>query len=131
MLDIYEIIRETHGNSELLCESGASGHIKNLYENEKLTLGEMRQIFNDVFTGKTVLKEKCDGQNILVTYKDGKFGFARNKASLKEPMDIEKLGKHFEDNPKVKEAFVTSANNLSKALTTIEGQDLARVFQNG
>ena len=48
-----------------------------------MTFGEIRNILYDVFKGKTILKEKCDGKNLLVTYKDGKFVFARNKETLK------------------------------------------------
>lgn len=102
-----------------------------LYEDGKMTFGEMRSILQDVFQGKTTLTEKLDGANIMVTFKDGNFGFARNKASLKEPMNISKLGQYFDGNPKLKEAFVTSAESLQKALSSIEQKDLLRLFNNG
>ena len=131
MIDLKTLIDEVRNSREILEEGGSGGHIKHLYEDGKLTFGEMKQIFNDVFQGKVVLKEKLDGCNIMVTYKDGGFKFSRNKSTLKDPMDISRLGKHFGGNPKVKEAYVNSANNLIKALNTISGEDLARVFQDG
>ena len=131
MIDIANLIDEVRDHREILTEGGAGGHLKHLYEDGKLTFGEMKQIFNDVFQGKVVLREKLDGQNLMVTYKDGGFKFARNKATLRDPMDMSRLERYFEGNPKVREAYVNSANNLVKALNTIQGQDLARVFRNG
>ena len=113
-IDLMALIEESM--DELLCEGGAAKNIEHLYQDGKLTFGEMRQILQDVFQGKTVLYEKVDGMNLLITYKDGKFGYARNKASLKEPMDLERLGSHFDGNPKLKEAFTESAKSFSNAL---------------
>ena len=90
-LDVGEILKESLDETLLLVEGGAAGHIMHLYEDGKMTFGEMRQILQEVFQGKTTLTEKLDGFNLMVTYKDGKFGFARNKATLKDPMDIDRL----------------------------------------
>ena len=128
-IDLMALIEESM--DELLCEGGAAKNIEHLYQDGKLTFGEMRQILQDVFQGKTVLYEKVDGMNLLITYKDGKFGYARNKASLKEPMDLERLGSHFDGNPKLKEAFTESAKSFSNALKSISSIDLGRLFNNG
>ena len=130
-LNLKTLIKEAFDENILLTEGGAAGRIMHLYEDGKMTFGEMRSIFQDVFQGKTVLTEKLDGANIMVTYKDGKFGFARNKESLKEPMDIDKLGRYFDGNPKVKEAFVESAKNISTAFKSIDPNDLVKLFDNG
>ena len=129
-IDIEKILKEAI-EDRILLEGGAAKHIMHLYEDGKMTFGEMRQIFQDVFQGKTTLVEKCDGCNLMVTYKDGKFGYARNKASLKEPMDLDKLGSHFDGNPKLKEAFTESAKSFSNALKSISQIDLNRLFNNG
>lgn len=129
-LDLLQIVQESFENDVVL-EGGAAERIMHLYEDGKMTFGEMRQILQDVFQGKTTLTEKLDGANIMVTYKDGGFKFARNKATLKEPMNITKLGSYFDGNPKLREAFVTSAESLQKALSSIEQKDLMRLFNNG
>jgi len=131
VLDLNQILKETLDETFLLVEGGAAGRIMHLYEDGKMTFGEMRQILQEVFHGKTTLTEKLDGFNLMVTYKDGKFGFARNKATLKDPMDIDRLGQHFDGNPKLKEAFTESASSFAKALKTIEPNDLTRLFNNG
>lgn len=118
-------------DNEVILEGGAAERIMHLYEDGKMTFGEMRSILQDVFQGKTTLTEKLDGANIMVTFKDGQFCFARNKATLKEPMNIDKLGSYFDGNPKLKDAFVESAKNISSALKSIELKDLNRLFANG
>ena len=130
-LDVGEILKESLDETLLLVEGGAAGRIMHLYEDGKMTFGEMRQILQEVFQGKTTLTEKLDGFNLMVTYKDGKFGFARNKATLKDPMDIDRLSQHFDGNPKLKDAFTESAKSFASALRTIEPNDLTRLFNNG
>ena len=130
-LDVGEILKESLDETLLLVEGGAAGRIMHLYEDGKMTFGEMRQILQEVFQGKTTLTEKLDGFNLMVTYKDGRFGFARNKATLKDPMDIDRLSQHFDGNPKLKDAFTESAKSFASALRTIEPNDLTRLFNNG
>ena len=129
-IDLEELLKESV-ERRILLEGGAAGHVMHLYEDGKMTFGEMRQIFQDVFQGKTVLSEKVDGINLMVTFKDGKFGYARNKASLREPMDLDRLGSHFDGNPKLREAFTESAKSFSNALKSISQIDLNRLFNNG
>lgn len=117
-IDLKEMVAEAV-DQQILLEGGAAGHMMHLYEDGKMTFGEMRNVLQDVFQGKTTLSEKVDGLNLMVTYKDGKFGFARNRATLKEPMDIDRLSSKFDGNPKLKEAFTASAQALAKALRTI------------
>lgn len=130
-LDLCKLVKESFQENILLLEGGAAGRIMHLYEDGKMTFGEMRSILQDVFQGKVTLQEKLDGCNLMVTFKNGKFGYARNKATLKEPMDLERLGAHFDGNPKLKEAFVESAKDFSAALKSIELKDLNRLFANG
>lgn len=127
-LDLRKIIDESLEN--MVCESG-NDRPRHLYEDYKMTFNEMRGIFKDIFSGKTKLTEKCDGAHIEVTYRDGGFRFAKNRRQLKDPLKLEKLGSYFDGNPKVKEAYVNSANDLVKALNSIEATDLERLFQNG
>ena len=130
-LDLLQIVNESFNEADLLLEGGAGGNIQHLYQDGKMTFNEMRQIFQDVFQGKTVLREKIDGMNLMVTYKDGKFGYARNKESLRNPMNLEHLGCHFDGNPKLKDAFTRSARDFCSALKTIDPSDLDKVFNNG
>lgn len=132
MIDLKEIFKETKEETCLINESGVYGNkINHIFNDEKLTFGEIRNIFRSVFGGKTELYEKLDGINIAVTYKDGGFKYARNKKELKDPLDIEKLGLKYEGKPQLKEAFVNTANNIGKALQALDTENFTKIFNNG
>ena len=59
MIDLASLIDEVRETGTVIEEGGGGGHIDHLYQDGKLTFGEMKQIFNDVFQGKVVLREKC------------------------------------------------------------------------
>ena len=129
-IDIKQLLDESN-NNELLNESSIGNNSLHLYENYKMTFNEMRQIFRNVFSGKTILTEKVDGIPVFVTYKDGKFGFSRSKSTLKEPIVIEKLIKYFNGDPKIKDAYTRSASDIIKALNSIDAMNLNKIFANG
>ena len=132
MIDLKEIFKETKEETCLINESGVYGNrINHIFNDEKLTFGEIRNIFRSVFGGKTELYEKLDGINIAVTYKDGGFKYARNKKELKEPLDIEKLGLKYEGKTQLKEAFVNTANDIGKALQALDTENFTKIFNNG
>jgi len=130
-IDLKKTLKEAFDN-ELITESGCCNRIPHLYEDYKMTFNEMRQIFRDVFSGKTVLTEKTDGLDILVTYKDGCFCFAKNKGTIMNPMNLSKLEECFTgEGNLLREAYVNSAKDLSRALNSIEVANLERLFENG
>ena len=130
-LSLQEIVSDAI-ESDLICEGGASKPISHMFKDPDMTFGEMRDMFKSIFSGETTITEKTDGQNLMVTYKDGKFGFARNRETLKEPMDRAKLGEFFEGKEDgLKDAFCKSAKNLEKALSSIDAQTLGKIFSNG
>lgn len=129
-IDISEVFDDVN-DSQMINESGPCGRLQNLLHDPKITFGEMRNIFKEVFRGQTTIEEKCEGYNMLVTYKDGGFRFARDKKDLKKPMEYSKVIKSFDGNPKVREAFVQSANDLGKALNSIEQEKLTKYFEDG
>jgi hypothetical protein len=77
------------------------------------------------------IQEKTDGQNLAVTYKDGKVGAARNKATIREPMSIEAVAAKFEGRGDIRDAFVDSMRDLENALKALPEESLNNVFQNG
>ncbi len=65
---------------KLLKEGGAAGHMAHPYEDSDLTFEEIENMIEAALTGKVeYAQEKLDGQNLMVTYKDGKVLSARNK----------------------------------------------------
>ena len=130
MINLENLLTEGIG-VQLLVEGGAQGHLAHIFEDGKLTFAEMRDIFKKLFTGKLEVSEKTDGAAIAVTYKDGEFRFARNKATIKDPMDINQLAAKFEGRGEIKNAFVNSMKDLVKALSTLDQNELNSIFANG
>lgn len=130
MISLDTIVQESYDRT-MLCEGGCGGHINHIFEDGNLTFAEIRDIFKNVFQGKTQLSEKVDGLALSITYKDGKFGVARDKKSLKDPMDIAKLTDKYCDKKEVREAFTASVKDLSDALSSLDQVQLNKVFANG
>lgn len=120
-----------NNNNVILTEGGAAGHMSHVFEDYDLTFGELKDLLSNVFTGKLELTEKTDGQNISVTWKNGKIGLARNKETIKEPLTVEQTAKKFEDRGEIKNAFVNSLKDIEKALKTVEEDTLNYWFGNG
>lgn len=127
MIDLKALFED----NTIICEGGASGHMSHLFEDPDLTFKDLKDIFTKLFKGKLAISEKSDGQNLTVTWKDGKLLAARNKATLKDPMTIDQVGKLFEGRGEVKDAFVNSMKDLQNALKTLPEDQLIQIFDNG
>lgn len=130
---LYESpIRRTRS---ILTEGGAVGSLDHPYDKLDLTFGDLKNIINGALAGKLDFErqpaEKTDGQNIMVTIKDGKVKAARNKTTIKDPMSIGELEDMFEGRGDIKEAFVFALNDLKNALSRIADKKLNAIFENG
>lgn len=127
MLNVLELVKE----NTLLNEGGAQGHLQHVFENPDLTFREIKDIFTKLFTGNIEITEKTDGQALAITYKDGEFKVARNKATLKDPMTIDKLDAMFEGRGEIHDAFVNSMKDMANALKSLDQKTLNSTFANG
>ena len=128
MLTFLEYLNES---KKLVCEGGASGHLGHVFEQPNLTFKQIKDIFSKVFSGKLQLTEKTDGQNLAITCINGKVKAARNKSTLKEPMDIDAVAKKFDGRGAIKDAFVNSMTDLQKALESLSEEEQNSIFNNG
>lgn len=127
MIDIRDAMEDA-----MLTESGACGHMKHVYEDPGLTFADIRDILTQVFSGEVTLEEKIDGLNLMITYKDGRFGVARNVKTLRDPMDLDAVDAKYAESPEeVRQAFDNSMKDLSTALSELDDVQLNRFFANG
>ena len=134
MINLREIIAKSYNkysNEDILLCGGASQHMSHVFEDPDLKFKDLKDIFTKLFKGKLSITEKTDGQNLTVTYKDGKLGAARNKATLQEPMSIEELEKKFDGRGEIKNAFVNSMKDLQKAVKSLSEDDIRSIFKDG
>jgi hypothetical protein len=124
-----------HLTEVLLTEGGAAGHMNHPFDDRDLTFAEMKELVHLSLQGKLNIEadvtEKTDGQNLAVTYKNGKVGAARNKATIREPMDINAVASKFEGRGDIEKAFTFSMRDLESALKNLDPKTLNNIFQNG
>ena len=82
--DLLPYLPNNNKHKELLLMGGAYGHLSHPFDDKNMTFGDMKQLVDLALQGKLeYVREKTDGQNIMVTWKDGKLRAARNKGHIK------------------------------------------------
>lgn len=120
---------------DLLTEGGAFGHLIHPYEEPDMTFDDLVELATRALSGELNVEgdvqEKLDGQNLNITYKDGRIGAARNKSTIKNPMTTAEVASKFEGRGGIKTAFVEAMNDLEQALEAVGVDKLNDYFANG
>ena len=120
---------------KLITEGGAAGHMNHPFDDRDITFGDMKQMIRLSLEGKLDIEagvqEKTDGQNLAVTFKDGKVGAARNKTTIRTPMDIDAVKSKFAGRGEIEKAFTFAMQDLERALLKIPKDKLFEIFRNG
>lgn len=131
---IYKILTGT--NTKSINEGGAAGHLAHPYEDTELTFSDVENMIDAALSGKLALaQEKLDGQNLMVSYKNGKLVAARNKGQIKNygenALTVDQMKKHFSDRGEIQIAFVEAMNDLQTAVDRLTSQEKEEIFQDG
>lgn len=115
--------------------AGSAGHILSPWEDGDLTFGQIREIITRALSGTLDNpSEKLDGQNIMMTYKNGHVYIARTPKQLRncgaEAIRWDLIGEYMK-TPESKEAYSTAAEDLQSILFFIEEEILQNFFQDG
>jgi hypothetical protein len=133
--DIEYRIESSNKKGSLLTEGGAAGHMAHPYDDHGLTFNDMKEIVSRALEGRldieAAVTEKTDGQNIQVTWKDGRIGFARNKGTVINPMTVQEIQDKFGGRGPISDAFGNAAEDLSEAFGKIDPATLNSIFKNG
>ena len=137
ILKKYDYVVESNGKKPIaLNEGGAAGHLVHPYEDMELSFDDIKNIIDLTLSGKVeYAQEKLDGQNIMVTYKDGELRAARNKTHLKnkgeQSLSVEDVRKMFDGRGPIQTAFVESMNDLQAAIGKLTPQQKEDFFEDG
>ncbi len=127
-------LKHTDG-TETLNEGGAFGHLSHPYDDSAFTFKDFEELIDRSLRGELDIEgdvqEKTDGQNLMITYKNGKIGAARNKSTIFDPMSAEDIADKFQGRGNIETAFVSAMNDLEKALKSIDEDSLNTIFKNG
>jgi len=119
-----------------LLEGGAYGHLTHPFEDIDLTFEDVKKMIKAGLRGELkTTQEKTDGQNLLVTWKDGRLHAARNKGHLRnfgrDSLTREELESFFEGRGAIKDAFSFAMRDLENALNALPDEKTDEMFGNG
>lgn len=122
--------------SELLTEGGAAGHLVHPYEDMELTFEDVKNMIMTTLGGEVEFaQEKLDGQNLMVTYKDGQVRAARNKGQIKNfganSLTTKQVEDMFAGRGSIQTAFTEAMKDLETAINSLTTQQKKYFFDNG
>jgi len=119
-------------------EGGAAGHLISPWEARDMTFKEIRQLILDALNGKLQnVTEKLDGQNIMVTFKNGNVYLARTEKQMKNKGELairwDKVYESLSEKTpeRIKKAFQQALNDVQTIMTYGDTEDLNDIFKNG
>ena len=131
-----EVFTEVVNEKTIIKEGGVAGHMTHPFEDMGLTFGDMKEMFKIGLSGEISVvgapSEKLDGQNLFVTFKDGKLYAARNKGDIKRGgMDYRDLKLKFGGRGEIEKAFVYAFDDLQNAIGNLSNKQQQLVFKDG
>jgi hypothetical protein len=120
-------------------EGGAYGHLSHPFEDFELTMGDLHKMIQDTINGafgpENFVQEKTDGQQLSISWKDGKVIAARNKSHLKNAgenaMDIQGVADLFAGRGDIETVYNAAMEDLNASLGSLSDADKAKYFANG
>ena len=134
---VFQILTKgTLKESLLLVEGGAAGHLAHPYEDMDLTFEDVKNMIEAALSGKLeYAQEKLDGQNFMVTYKDGKVRAARNKGQVKNyganSLTTKQVLDTFQNRGDIQAAFYEAMADLETAINKLSKEQKEKFFKNG
>jgi predicted kinase len=124
---------------KLLIEGGAYGHMNHPFDDKNITFSDLKQIIINGLGGtlnrEDGVTEKLDGQNLMVSWVNGKLVTARNKGQLKNfgssAMDIKGVASKFSGRGDIRDAFVFAMKDLNKSIGSLSDKQKEKIFDNG
>jgi len=124
---------------ELLLMGGAYGHMSHPFDDKELTFKDLKNIITMGLGGtlsrEDNVTEKTDGQNLMISWKNGKLISARNKGHIKNKgetaLSIKDVESKFKGRGDIRNAFVYAVRDLSKAISALSDKQRIKVFGEG
>jgi len=123
-------------SKQTLVEGGGYGHLAHPYDVPHNTFGDLKTIILHSFTGKLdSVEEKTDGQNLMVTFKNGHVLAARNKGHIKNfgegALTLDQLIAMFSGRGAIETAFGNAIEDMEAAIKAIGAKEAERIFGEG
>jgi len=138
--DIQEkIFSKEWWEKELMLEGGAYGHMAHPFDDKNLKFSDLKKIIENGLGGNLSrednVTEKLDGQNLMISWIDGKLRVARNKGHLKNfgktSLTASGIKSKFEGRGEIANAFNFAVNDMTKAIGSLSDKQKMKIFNNG
>jgi hypothetical protein len=131
-----KVFEEVLKEDTLITEGGVAGHMTHPFEDMGLTFGDLKEMFKLGLSGEISISgnptEKLDGQNLFVTFRNGKLYAARNKGDIKNGgMDYKSIKTKFAGRGDIEEAFTYAFEDLESAVKRLTEKQQGMVFKDG
>jgi len=133
--ELYRIVKAKFSPSatmdqivEMVISKGKGKHLMHPWEDETLSYSELLQMAKLSAIGNlSYCIEKFDGQNFMVTWKDGKVYAARSKGEIASPLDLQGIKTKFSGRGPVLDAFEWAMMCITNAFENAN-KDLLLLF---
>ena len=123
----------------VLNEGGAYGHLAHPFEDINLTLQDLRDMIDATIEGafgpENFVWEKTDGQQISISWKDGRLIAARNKRHMKNAgenaLTIQGVADLFKGRGDIEVAYNAAMSDLTASIGGLSEADKLKFFGNG
>jgi len=122
----------------LLLMGGAYGHMAHPFDDSNLTFGDFKSMITRLLKGGVNVEgvtEKLDGQNLMVSWKNGQLIAARNKGQIKNfgenSLTTAGVKKMFAGRGELEKAFAGTMEDLENAIKGLSEKQRGAIFDNG
>ena len=121
-----------------LLMGGAYGHMAHPFDDSNLTFGDFKSMITRLLKGGVNVEgvtEKLDGQNLMVSWKNGQLVAARNKGQIKNfgenSLTTAGVKKMFAGRGELEKAFAGTMEDLENAIKGLTEKQKGHIFDNG
>ena len=122
----------------LLLMGGAYGHMAHPFDDSNLTFNDFKSMITRLLKGGINVEgvtEKLDGQNLMVSWKNGQLVAARNKGQIKNfgenSLTTAGVKKMFAGRGELEKAFSGTMEDLENAIKGLTEKQRGHIFDNG
>lgn len=122
-----------------LYEGGAYGHLAHPFEDMDLTMADIHDMIQSTVKGafgpENFVQEKTDGQQLSISWKNGRIIAARNKSHLKNAgenaMDSKGIADLFAGRGDIEIVYNAAIEDLESSIGKLSDKDKEKYFGNG
>lgn len=136
---LFEKTKPVSSDYSLIVEGGAYGHLTHPFEDLGLTMQDLQDMINVTVEGafgpENFVQEKTDGQQLSISWKNGRLIAARNKQHLKNAgenaMGPEELASKFAGKGDIEIAYNAAMRDLQASIGALSDDNKLKIFDEG